>query len=171
VEVRVSIYPVRESDIALLRDRFPEGGPDKHVERLERQYLGRVTYLIAWHNELPVGHGMVKWNGVEDDQVAPHLPEPCPDIEDLRVREELQSRGIGTQILRHAEELARMRGFNLIGLSAGAESDDRARHLYERLGYRDIGIGEFTERYEYVDAKGQPQVWEGVCLYLTKRLI
>jgi GNAT superfamily N-acetyltransferase len=166
----VFIQAVRPSDVPLLRKYFPEGGPDKHAERLGRQQQGVVTYLIAWHDELPVGHGMVKWSGVEDDRVVPHLKEPCPDLEDLRVLEKLQSQGIGTQILQHAEELARSRGYQQIGLSAGAESDDRARKLYERLGYRDLGIGEFTERYEYVDEYGQDRLWEGVCIYLTKRL-
>lgn len=170
IELQVEIVPIRKSDLDLIRKVFPEGGPDKHDERLERQLRGQATYLITWHNEQPVGHGLVKWGGVEDNFVAPHLQEGCPDIEDLRVLEPLQSRGIGSQILDHAEELARARGNKLIGLSAETASDNRARQLYERLGYRDIGIGEFTERYEYVDKEGQPQVWEGVCIYLTKRL-
>jgi GNAT superfamily N-acetyltransferase len=168
--MNITMQPVRPADIPLLMKIFPEGGPDKHSRRLARQQQGDVTYLIAWYLNQPVGHGMVKWQRPQNDPIAPHLEQACPDIEDLFVLEELRSRGIGTQILHAAEELARGRGYKQIGLSAGAELDDPARKLYQRLGYRDIGIGEFTERYEYVDQDGQFQVWEGACVYLVKHI-
>ncbi len=169
-ELQVIIQAVDKSDIVLLERIFSEGGPAKHAERLARQQQGQITYLIAWYKNQPVGHGMIKWHRSHDDFVAPHLQEECPDIEDLFVLEERRSQGIGTWILRYAEDLARQRGYQQIGLSAGAEADDPARRLYERLGFRDVGFGEITERYEYIDQNGQLQVWEGLCLYLIKRI-
>jgi len=166
----IKIQPVRQNDIPLLQKTFPQGGLEKHPERYGRQQQGLVTYLIAWQGRKAVGHGLVKWQRPADDPVASRLQEPCPDLEDLFVVEELRSHGIGTQILHHAEALAFQRGYQQLGLSAGAENDDRARRLYERLGYRDLSIGEFTERYEYVDQNGQSQLWEGVCIYLIKSI-
>jgi GNAT superfamily N-acetyltransferase len=168
--VELTIQPVRQSDVSLVQKVFTQGGREKHHERLGRQQQGLVTYLIAWRGSNPVGHGLVKWQRPDDDPVASYLQEPCPDLEDLFVIEKLRSQGIGTRILQHAEEMARQRGFHQFGLGAEIEKNDRARKLYERLGYRNSGFAPFTERYEYVDQKGQAQVWEGVCIYLIKSL-
>jgi len=165
-----TIQPARQSDIPLLQKTFPQGGIEKHPERFGRQQQGLVTYLIAWQGNEPVGHGLVKWQRPTNDPVAPLLQQPCPDLEDLFVVEELRSQGIGTQILRAAEEMAGKRGFHQLGLSADVEENDRARKLYKRLGYDDPGFAPFTERYEYVDQAGQAHVWEGLCIYLIKRI-
>lgn len=169
-ELEVEVRPVRQADIAMLRQRFPEGGPDKHREWFDRQQQTQVTYLVAWHKNQPVGHVVIKWQRPPDDLIASRLKEPCPHIEDLFVLAEMRSQGIGTQILRYAEELVRLRGYQQVGLSAGAEVDDPARRLYQRLGYCEAGWGEHTERYEYIDQEGRAQVWEGICIYLIKRV-
>ena len=169
--VVVQIIPITEADLALLEERFPEGGPAKHAERLRRQQKGAVVYLIAWQRGEPVGHALLNWRGSQDEHVARQLQTACPDIEDLFVLAELRSRGIGRQILTAVEKLASQQGFTIIGLSAGAEPDDPARRLYERLGYRDAQFGEYTESGAYVDAQGRRQTWEVTCVYLIKDLI
>ena len=168
--VIVQIKPIREADLALLEERFPEGGPAKHAERLRRQQMGEVVYLVAWQKGEPVGHALLNWRGSQDEHVARQLQAACPDIEDLFVLAELRSRGIGRQLLSAAEKLASQQGFTIIGLSAGAEQGDHARRLYERLGYRDAQFGEYTECGVYVDAQGRRQTWEATCVYLIKEL-
>jgi GNAT superfamily N-acetyltransferase len=168
VELKVEVRPIRQTDIAILREYFPQGGPDKHRHRFDRQQEGEVTYLVAWHKKQSVGHALVIWQRPPNDLFASRLQEPCPDVEDLFVLEEMRSQGIATQILRHAEELARLRGYRQVGLSAGVEVDDPGRRLYEHRGYVAAGWGEHTERAEYIDQEGQLQVWEGVCIYMIK---
>ena len=166
----VDVRPIAENDIVRLSEHFPMRSTPQHAERLRRQQAGLAVYLIAWRNELPVGHALLKWKGAEDAHVARHRPGDCPDIEDLFVREEVRSHGIGTQILLAAEALARELGYKMIGLSVSATDNDRARRLYERLGYRDAGFGAYVECGEYVDLQGQKHCCDEVCIYLIKRL-
>jgi GNAT superfamily N-acetyltransferase len=169
-QLYVNVRPVTESDIARLSELFPMRSSLRHAERLRRQHAGSAIYLIAWHNELPVGHALVKWNGAEAVHIVGHRPGDCPDIEDLFVLEEMRSHGVGTQILQAAEKLARERGCKMIGLSVSATDNDRARRLYERVGYRDAGFGAYVECGETIDLQGQKHCWEEVCIYLIKRL-
>lgn len=170
LKLHVDVRPVTENDIVRLSEQFPMRSTPRHAERLHRQQAGSAVYLIAWHNELPVGHALLKWNGAEGAHIIGHRPGDCPDIEDLFVREDMRSHGVGAQILQTAEKLARERGCKMIGLSVSATGNDRARQLYERLGYRDAGFGAYVECSEYVDPQGQKHCWEEVCLYLIKRL-
>ena len=65
----ITIKPVEEAHLPLLQEWFPEGGPAKHAERLERQKRGNVIYLFAWVDDHPVGHLLLKWQGIGDEQV------------------------------------------------------------------------------------------------------
>ncbi len=167
---RILIRPVQTGDLPLLERLFPQGGADKHARRLIRQQNGTAIYLIAFLEDKPAGHVLLKWDGAQDEAVAAHRTAPCPDLEDLFVREELRRRGVGTQILRHAEQLAQQRGFARIGLAVGLENPS-ARRLYERLGYRQAGIEPYTVRGMYFDEQGQMHTWEETCVYLIKDLL
>jgi GNAT superfamily N-acetyltransferase len=169
--IGVVIRPASESDIALLESHFSDGGPAKHAECLMRQQKGEAVYLIAWHQGRPVGHALMKWGGSEDELVAERLKVACPDIGDLFVLEGLRSQGIGSQLLRFAERLARERGYGHIGLSVAAQGNEPARRLYERLGYRDAHFGEYVERAEFLDSQGHRHSWEETCVYLVKDLV
>ena len=166
----VDIKPIVETDIALLEKRFPEAGPAKHAERFARQQKGEAIYLIAWIQGQPAGHALIKWGGSQDEPVARQIRTATPDIEDLFVYGELRSQGIAGQLLSFAERLAREQGYTKVGLSVAVETNERARRLYERLGYQDAHFGEYTERGEYCDEQGQPQAWEERCIYLIKDL-
>jgi GNAT superfamily N-acetyltransferase len=168
VELKVKVRTIRQSDIVMLSEYFPQGGADKHAGRFERQQRGEVTYLVAWHVNNPAGHALVIWQRPPNDLIASRVQDPCPDIEDLFVLEEMRSQGIATQILQHAEELARLQGYKQVGLSAGVDVDDPGRRLYERHGYVAAGWGKHIERGEYIDQEGQLQVWEDVCTYMIK---
>jgi GNAT superfamily N-acetyltransferase len=139
--VDANIRPITETDIALLEKRFQQGGMAKHAERFLRQQKGEEVYLIAWHRVQPVGHTLLKWGGAQDEPVTRQLRVVCPDIEDLFVVAALRSQGIGSQLLRFAEQLAWERGYTHIGLSAGATTNEPARRLYGHLGYQDTHFG------------------------------
>jgi GNAT superfamily N-acetyltransferase len=167
--VSVQVRPAEHRDLILLVRAFPFGPPEKHAERLLRQSLGEVLYLIAWNEGTPVGHGLLKWRGAEEQPIAAYVNGLCPDVEDLFVIEAMRSKGIGRQILSTAECLVRERGYPQIGLSVNV-GNERAEMLYKLLGYRDAGLGEHYEHGEYVDKHGKLQTWEERCLYLIKML-
>ena len=70
----------------------------------------------------------------------------------LGVRPAYRSRGIGTKLLRAAEEVCKKKGVNTALLEV-IEGNDRAQRLYERLGYK------LTKKY--VTAEGKPSQYEG----------
>jgi ribosomal protein S18 acetylase RimI-like enzyme len=55
-------------------------------------------------------------------------------LESVRTAADLRGRGIGTQLVRHAIELARARGCGLVQLSTNKVRTD-ARRFYEKLGF------------------------------------
>ena len=145
------------------------GNSQKHRERLERQGRDKLAYLVAWIEGTPLGHAALKWDGASDKAVAGRVSQ-CPDVEDLFVHPERRSEGIGTEILREAEALARARGDQTVGLGVGIDNL-RARKLYESLGYQDAGVGEYLDRWQYVDRSGRKRWEEQRCCYLTKPLV
>lgn len=166
----VAISPVTLADVAALEKTFPDwGARQKHNERWQRQQNGDAVYLIAHQHGQPVGHALLKWQGITDPHVVQRRVMPCPDLEDIFVLGEWRSHGIGTALIRAAENLAAGQGFQHLGLSVGIENS-AARRLYERLGYQDAGFGAYTEQGTYLDEHGHTQVWEERCIYLIKQL-
>ena len=166
----VEVRPITGAEIGIVESQldFDWANAQKHLERLNLQQRGEAVYLVAWHDRLPAGHGLLKWAGAEEEPMASRLVG-CPDIEDLFVHPAYRSRGTGSQILSHAEGLAGRQGFDLIGLGVDI-GNDRARLLYERLGYRDAALGEYANRWEYIDRSGRTKWAEEHCVYMVKRL-
>lgn len=64
----------------------------------------------------------------------------------ISVRDGYRDVGIGTEMMREAENQARRLGIEILTLDVFA-SNSRARHLYEKLGYRAVGcIPRFFKR-------------------------
>ena len=164
----IAIRPLTSDEVARLEAQPFQHSP-KHRDRLARQQRGDVVYLVAWADDLPVGHVLLKWDGTTDPPMADVLDE-CPDIEDLFVLSDYRQQGIATQLMENAESLARDKGFGQVGLGAGAEVNDIARQMYERRGYVDAGFGEYVESGTAFDDAGREFRWEAACLYLVKTL-
>lgn len=131
-----------ERDVAAITETEHPGA--RIAERLfARQALGESIYLTAWVNDVPVGYGEVV------------SAEPR-ELRSLHVADAHRDRGIGTAIIRAAEEASREAGE--LSVRVGVGNPD-ARRLYERLGYR--ATGEMTTTtYRYVDADGEHEATE-----------
>ncbi len=130
------------ADVELITATEPPGA--RVTERLfARQQRGESLYLVAWLDGAPVGSGEITF-------AAPR------ELRNLHVADGVRGRGIGTAIVRAAEEASIEAGT----LSIGVGTDNTAaRRLYERLGYR--GTGEITTTtYTYVDADGEHEATE-----------
>ena len=89
------IRPLQKGEIPLLDAHLDvERLAGRHDERFAQQQDGRLTYLIAWLNGIPIGHTMVRWTGTTDAFVAERISE-CAHVEDLFVMPEHRSRGLG----------------------------------------------------------------------------
>jgi GNAT superfamily N-acetyltransferase len=165
--LHVQIRPLAATEIRLLEWHlaFDWAASGKHRQRFERQEVGEVVYLVAWYDDAPVGHVLLKWQGPTNPELA--TPRDCPDLEDLFVSPVLRSRGIGSQLLAAAESLAVQRGCSRIGLAVDV-ANSRARALYRRRGYRKVGRGTFVNRWSWLGRDGQKAWSEETCIYLVK---
>ncbi|MFI6372976.1 GNAT family N-acetyltransferase [Streptomyces sp. NPDC050546] len=159
----------RAADVALL-DRYigSMAATSFHARRFQRQERGQSTYLVAWLDERPVGHTELRWGGCDDAAVRAARPG-CPEINALTVwPETLRSRGIGSALIRAAEELARERGRTAVGLGV-ADDNPRAAALYARLGY--LPLAAYVGRWSYEDHDGRTHECVEELTFLLKELV
>jgi ring-1,2-phenylacetyl-CoA epoxidase subunit PaaD len=140
------IRACRETDLA----RFGELGSPRHLEHCRRDYermlRGETLILVAVDDEdAPVGKLHVDF--VRRADLGAAL------IGAAAVAPALRCRGIGTALMRAAEDAIRARGVAFAELGVEDPNPD-ARRLYERLGYGPIGDDTFS--YEVDGPDGEP---------------
>ncbi|MCX4744056.1 GNAT family N-acetyltransferase [Kitasatospora sp. NBC_01287] len=125
---------------------------------LERAAAGEVDYLaLRTAAGLPVAVGGVNY------QVIPGAGV----LWQLGVHPALRSCGLGTLLIRVAEERIRARGLTRAELRV-EESNPRARALYERLGY--TAYDRRPDAWDVQAADGSIQRYETVCRLMGKDL-
>jgi GNAT superfamily N-acetyltransferase len=170
-----SVRIVEESDLAILISTFPEKGAapvNRHLAGFRLQQEGAVTCLAAWDGATPVGYVFVRWPSGGGELTKQALALGCPELEDLFVAEHARGQGIGRKLVETAESIVATRGLSQLGLEVTVANPytEVARALYERLGYRDAGFGDFISGYTYWDATGAPHRDEELYRYLVKQL-
>ena len=117
------------------------------------------TYLVAWDGNEPIGNAHIAW---ENTKLG------VPEVQDVFVVPGQRRRGVATKLMRHAEQLAAIRGHACISLSYGI-ANEAARRLYERLGYTDAGLP--LQRVEgTITIRGEPMEIDDTLIYLVKDL-
>jgi ribosomal protein S18 acetylase RimI-like enzyme len=128
------------------------------ARELDRARRGEVDYLaVCPPSDLPVGIGAV------DYEARPGAGTLCQ----LAVHPALQSCGIGSLLVRAAEQRILARGLRIAELSV-EEINPRARALYERLGY--TSCGHQSDAWEMATPDGSVRRYETVCTVMRKRL-
>ena len=171
----VRIAPIVEEDLSRLFLHLAGDDAD-HASFLRGQQEAQGLYLVAWRRDVPVGHLYIRWAGsneiprIRDSNLVAATIADCPVLDQIWVYPNHRCQGIGSLLIRRAEEIVREHGFSraCITVNVGNAS---ARALYERLGYRDPGIGEYHTTGTYVDDNGQEVPWDnGTQVCLVKRL-
>ncbi|MDV5144377.1 GNAT family N-acetyltransferase [Streptomyces sp. SBC-4] len=164
----MDIRPCRAEDVPVLDRHIPAPEvPSRHADRFARQEAGAGTYLLAWREGVPVGHGQVRWDGCAAPEVRAVLGD-CPEFNGLDVwPEALRGQGIGTALVRAAEELVRERGGTALGLGV-AHDNPRAAALYARLGYEPAVT--YTDRWAWTDEAGRTHACADACTFLVRTL-
>lgn len=162
------IRECRHDDLELLEQHNPSPGQTRfHEDRFRRQQEGLSTFLTAWIDGTPVGACEIRWLGCAAAEVHERYPD-CPELNALAVWPlQRQSHGVGTSIIRAAEDLVARRN-RLIGLGVG-DQNPRAAALYLRLGYQETGC-RYLDRYHYLDDQGTRHHIADPCRFLIKPL-
>ncbi|WP_405458232.1 GNAT family N-acetyltransferase [Streptomyces sp. NBC_00101] len=131
----------------------------RHVEaELVRAAAGEVEYLaVCASADLPVAIGGI------DYQAAPG----AGTLWQLAVLPALQSWGLGTALVRAAEDRITSRGLRRAELGV-EESNPRARALYERLGY--VAYDSQPDGWDVEAADGSLSRYETMCTLMRKTL-
>jgi GNAT superfamily N-acetyltransferase len=168
VTTKVEIRPGSDADLAALVAVLGQLPDDFFTDHLARQQDGRGVLLVAWLDGRPVGDVYLAWEPADVPQVRRHLPG-VPQLIHLEVLGPLQRRGIGTALLRAAEDTARQLGHEQLTLAVGVDNPD-ARRLYQRLGYVDWRHGTIVATWQERDRDGPPVTVSETCDVLVKRL-
>ena len=162
----IEVRPLAAAEYPRLCADMTERSRALHWANLTRQTTGELLFLIAWEGTRAVGQALLIWRPMNDPLAARLC---CPWIVDLLTHPNYRSRGIGTALLRACEKAARARAATSIGLGV-AVTNQRARALYERLGYRDARVGQQLMAGSWTDESGVTHVWEDMVTYMIKPL-
>lgn len=158
----MDVRPIDPDELDAVCAAMPWRWRRQHAGRLALQRADEGMYLIAWVDDAPLGHVLVKWTGGR----AGH-----PEIEDLFVAESHRNAGIGKALLGAAEEEARRRGLEQVGLAVGLdEGYDAAHHIYDARGYEDAGLETFWLIWTATDDDGVERDGRELCVYRVKAL-
>lgn len=174
----IQIRELQKSDCAIVAEHLQEfdNGVGANYRTCEAQETGEGLLLVAWlDGGTPVGRLWIRWAGcheiprIRDTHPVARTIRDCPSFNEIEVAERLRGRGIGTQLIRHAEVQAKKQGFRRASMTA--LHDGRPRKLYERLGYSDPGIGVFHTFGTYTNEEGEEVPWDnGHQVFLIKEL-
>ncbi|MFE2072483.1 MULTISPECIES: GNAT family N-acetyltransferase [Streptomyces] len=137
-------------------------GSPTHVRQIERQLVraaaGEVDYLaVCTPTDLPVAIGGIDYRASEG----------AGTLWQLAVLPALQSCGLGTLLIRAAEQRIRDRGLRRAELAV-EEDNPRARALYERLGY--AAYGREPDAWDEEGPDGSIHRHETMCVLMRKAL-
>lgn len=168
--LEIEIKPSDEKTIEQVQITIsPEDFAKHHLSRHRVQLSNKGIYLIAWHNDEPVGHILLRWDGPVMD-TSNRYPYPTPYLEAVGTVEKYRRRGIATALIHRATELSKAKGGKRIGLAVGSTDNPHAKSLYEKLGFCDWGQGIFEVSWVYQTKDGRVGREAEMCSYLFKEL-
>jgi GNAT superfamily N-acetyltransferase len=162
VEIRPGSAVDLEALVAVLGQRH------FFADHLAGQQRGAGVLLVAWLDGRPVGDGFLAWDPAPEPELRRHLPG-APRLVHLEVVGQRQGRGIGTALIRAAEDTAYQHDHEQLVLAVGVDNPD-ARRLYERLGYVDWGHGTIVGTWVERDHDGPPVTVSAILKVLVKHL-
>lgn len=108
-------------DLGFLLKRDLHVRPDVIERKIERREI-----IVLWHDGWRAG--FLRYGFFWDE---------VPFMNMLYIREDLRGRGFGTRLIEFWELEMRKSGYE--GVMTSTLSNERAQHLYRRLGYKDCG--------------------------------
>jgi GNAT superfamily N-acetyltransferase len=162
--VVIEIRQATRADLDRLIARNPDDAAFER-DRFEAQERGESLLLIAWEGDEIRGRLGRLYLASKYDEVRAALGD-FPEINALDAWP--QGRGVGTLLINAAEEIARARGCDKVGIAVLVDNV-AARRLYERLGYE--YWGDVLDVSEYRDEAGNVvHLQKDPAVYLVKNI-
>jgi GNAT superfamily N-acetyltransferase len=170
--ILIEVKPVEQFQLDQIESMFsPDNLSNPQYRRYKVQQSGDGVYLIAWHNNNPIGGFLVHWSGPKDDHVSKYFDiSRCAMLEGGLTLDEYRRKGVATAVINEAERLAKEKGCTHIGLAVSSTNNPNAKRLYEKLGYIDWGHGEFTISWEFIESNGNKRIDSEIVIYMRKNL-
>jgi ribosomal protein S18 acetylase RimI-like enzyme len=135
----MTIRPARPEDIPQLsRLKHPKDEEHRRDYQVAAQMaLLKVNtedavLLVMEDNDEIIGQVLLRIQGSETEL-------GYPNMQDLYIAEDNRSHGLGSQLIKECEQIAKEKGYEKMSVAVNPTLNLPAKHLYERLGYRDIG--------------------------------
>jgi GNAT superfamily N-acetyltransferase len=160
------IEPADEADLSRLVEALRHERFLSKRTRFARR--GHGILLAAWLKGVPVGFVYLWLAPAEEAELRRWLPD-VPILNQLFVSRAHRGQGIGRAIIGEAMRRLRVLGHKQVALGVGPEND-RARRLYEGLGFRDWGHGMITGRAEADLGSGRTTRRDEIFTILVKDL-
>ncbi|MEV0719805.1 GNAT family N-acetyltransferase [Asanoa sp. NPDC050611] len=138
------------------------------ASKLAAQARALGVLLVGRLDGAAVGNVWVSFSPAPEAEVNEFLPG-VPMLVHLEVLSVFRNRGLGTSLIRAAEDLVRARGHARISLGVGIDNPG-ARRLYERLGYAEWAHGTIATGYHWVGGDGVPRWFPETITMLVKSL-
>lgn len=165
----LSIRGLKLADAPIMAAGFASQGWHKPAAQFESYFQESVeqkrAVLVAELDGDIAGYVTVVW----ESDYPPFWAAGIPEIVDLNVLERYQHRGIGTALIRAAEERIAIRS-PTAGIGVGLMHDyGQAQRLYVKLGYVPDGRGIFA-RGRWLEEGDTLTLGHDVALYLTRNI-
>ena len=143
---KLTIRQIEKSELDKMDYTFKSEFGRTHADDLHDQSLSDISFFIAWRNDNPVGHALVRWSGPREETVRRNY-QGCPEIYRLKVLKEFRSQGIASALIKECENEALKRQCLLIGLGTDPNITSKD-NLYIRSGYELSTVGSYIDTYK-----------------------
>ncbi len=166
--VELSIRQIEKYDLKKMDYTFESEFGRTHADDLHDQSLSYTSFLVAWLQDKPVGHALVRWLGPREEIVMKDY-QNCPEIYRLKVLEEFRSQGVATAIIKECENEALKRQCLTIGLGTYLNINSE-NNLYIRLGYETSSVSSYIDTYKTKLEDRTVATIRKETIFLTKRI-
>jgi len=167
--MRVTLKDFSKNDLPHLAHAFggaPWHKPSSLFEKyLEEQVHQERFMWVIFADDQIAGYVTLKWRS----DYPPFRAQNIPEIMDLNVLLSFRNQGLGSRLLKRAEDTARKKSPR-VGLGVGLYADyGRAQQLYVKKRYVPDGRG-VTYRYQTVSPGDSFPLDDDLVLWFTKEL-
>ncbi len=165
----ISIRSLEKNDIDIIVSQFAQHNWPKPISIFEtcldqQQALQRIIW-VGYYNDHFAGYVTLKWQS----HYEPFLCQNIPEIMDLNVLPPYQKLGIGSALLKTAENAAFEKS-PIVGIGVGLYAGyGSAQRIYVKNGYIPDGHG-ITYNYKPVAPGVNALVDDDLVLWFTKQL-